>query len=218
MKTLEVIIKNNKIPLDVILINPGSLKAVYQSLGNNLSAIEPPTLTALFATYLRNKNITVDILDAPAFNLSPEEVADYVSNHYEPTLIVFPVYGFQPSASTQNMPATSATCKALKYKNPLLKIMLTGTHPAALPERTMREEPIDFVCDREGPETIYKTAQYLLHKLNIIENIPSLWYRKDKKGCIHQSAALILRYHLTKNVFGGVQPGLGDPHQLSPNP
>ena len=40
---------------------------------------------------------------------------------------------------------------------------------------------------------------------------------KNKKGCILQGAALILRYHLAKNVFDGVQPGLGDPHQLSPN-
>jgi len=176
MKTLDA---PHKSTLDVLLINTGALKAVYQSLGENLSAIETPTLTALFATYLRNKNISVDILDAPAFNLSPDDVANYVTENLTPKLIVFPVYGFQPSASTQNMASASITCKALKNKKPSLKIMLTGTHPAALPRKTMEEEEaVDFVCDLEGPETIYKTIEFLLSETSSVIKIPSLWYRK----------------------------------------
>lgn len=31
---------------------------------------------------------------------------------------------------------------------------MLGNHPSALPERTLREEPVDFVCDGEGPLTI----------------------------------------------------------------
>src|SRR5438445_7811099 len=55
--------------------------------------------------------------------------------------------------------------------------MMTGTHPAALPERTLREEAIDFVCDREGPETILQTAEALKSAATNYRNIPSLWYR-----------------------------------------
>lgn len=138
--------------IDVLLINPGSRNAVYQELGDSISAIEPPSLAGLFATYLRNKGLSVAIIDAPASNLSPQSTAQVVRENYSPTLIVMVIYGFQPSASTQNMPAAGETCRALKEIGPEYKIMMTGTHPAALPERTLREEAIDFVCDREGPE------------------------------------------------------------------
>ena len=170
---------NNK-NLDVVLVNPGSLHAVYQVLGNELSAIEPPSLAGLFATFLRNKGLSVAIIDAPADDLSPKGAAQVISEKYSPVLTVIVVYGFQPSASTQNMTAAGATCRALKEIDPICKIMMTGTHPAALPERTMREEAIDFVCDREGPETILQTVLVLKaggKEAQDFCNIPSLWYR-----------------------------------------
>ena len=168
----------NKEKIDVLFINPGSRRAVYQKLGDDFSAIEPPSLAGLFANYIRNKGMRVAIIDAPAHNLSPEEVAQQVANSYDPVLIAMVVYGFQPSASTQNMPAAGETARAIKAINPDYKIIMTGTHPAALPERTLKEEDIDFVCDREGPETILMTAQALKEssKPNLSE-IPSLWYR-----------------------------------------
>lgn len=164
-------------PIDVVLVNPGSRQAVYQSLANEFSAIEPPSLAGLFATYVRNKGLTVAIVDAPAHNLSPDQVAEHILSRYRPTLVVMVVYGFQPSASTQNMPAAGETCRALKARDADLRIMMTGTHPAALPERTMREEAIDFVCDREGPETILLTAKALKTGAKRFPDVPSLWYR-----------------------------------------
>ena len=38
--------------VDVLLINPGSRAGQYQALSDEYSAIEPPSLAALFATYL----------------------------------------------------------------------------------------------------------------------------------------------------------------------
>lgn len=163
--------------LDVLLVNPGSTRHVYQDLAKDFSAIEPPSLAALFATYLRNKGLSVDILDAPAFNISPETVAEKIATNIQPTLVVMVVYGFQPSASTQNMTAASQTAKAIKAANPKLPILMTGTHPAALPERTLREEAVDFVCDREGPETILQTVHALKSGRTSFEGIPSLWFR-----------------------------------------
>jgi len=162
--------------VDVLFINPGNRRAVYQTLGDDFSAIEPPSLAGLFATYVRNKGLSVAIIDAPAFNLSPEDAARQVADEYDPLLIAMVIYGFQPSASTQNMPAAGATCRALKAINPNYKILMTGTHPAALPERTLREEACDYVCDREGPETILKTAQALKAQTKL-NDIASLWYR-----------------------------------------
>lgn len=181
----------SKTGVDVLLINPGSGAAVYQELGDSFSAIELPSFAGLFATYLRLKGLTVGIVDAPAHNLSPEGVAQFVADNYRPVLIVLVVYGFQPSASTQNMPATGETCRALKELNSDFKIMMTGPHPAALPERTMREENIDFVCDREGPETILLTSQALKSGAINFDGIPSLWYRQDDSILSNPPAVLM---------------------------
>jgi hypothetical protein len=50
--------------LDVLLVNPGSRTAVYQELGDRYSAIEPPSLAGLFATYLRKHGLSVDLVTA----------------------------------------------------------------------------------------------------------------------------------------------------------
>jgi len=177
--------------IDVVLVNPGNRQAVYQELGNDFSAIEPPSLAGLFATYLRNKGLTVAIIDAPAHNLSPSGVADFISTNYKPTLIVMVVYGFQPSASTQNMSAAGETCRALKAIDSDYRVIMTGTHPAALPERTLREEAIDFVCDREGPETILLTVRALKANASSFAGIPSLWYRVSNIVMSNPPAALM---------------------------
>lgn len=167
----------NGLRTDVVLVNPGSLKAVYQELGAAFSAIEPPSLAGLFATYLRRGGLSVELVDAPALDLDPDAVARTIHENFRPVLVVVVVYGFQPSASTQNMPAAGATCRALKALDPSCRILMTGTHPAALPERTLREESIDFVCDREGPETILLLAQALKANALNLRSVPSLWYR-----------------------------------------
>ncbi len=167
----------SKHPIDVVLVNPGSRIAVYQQLGDRYSAIEPPSLAGLFATYLRKHGLSVAIVDAPALNLSPAGVAETLRDNFEPALIVMVVYGFQPSASTQNMTAAGETCSAIKALRGDWRILMTGTHPAALPERTLLEEKIDFVCDREGPETIRLVTQALKARSGDFSKIPSLWYR-----------------------------------------
>lgn len=166
----------------IVLINPGNTHAVYQNLSNQFSAIEPPSLAALFATYLRNHGCDVYLIDAAAENLSPTMVGKKIEQHSPyPTLIVLVIYGFQPSASTQNMPAAGEIARAIKNVSRDYKIMMTGTHPAALPLQTMQEEDIDFVCDREGPQTILQTALELTKKSPQFTQIKSLWYRDSQR-------------------------------------
>lgn len=177
--------------IDILLINPGDRNAVYQELGNQYSAIEPPSLAGLFATYLRRKNMSVGIIDAPVHHLSSSAIAEITVKDYKPALVVIVVYGFQPSASTQNMPAAGEIACAIKALNPKCKIMMTGTHPAALPLRTMQDEEIDFVCDREGPDTIHLLTLALKSGSQNFSGIPSLWYRQDEKIVSNPSGALI---------------------------
>jgi len=167
------------VQIDVLLISPGSLSQTYQELGNEWSAVEPPSLSALFATYLRRHDISVAIIDAPAQGFTPSQVADAVCDVFEPTLVVMVVYGFQPSSSTQTMCAAGETCRAIKERRPDFKIMMTGTHPAALPRRTMEDEAIDYVCDGEGPPTIRRVITAIKEKWLTLHPIPNLWYREN---------------------------------------
>ncbi len=163
----------------ILFINPGDRHRIYQALGDEFSAIEPPVFAGLFATYARKRGYSTAIYDVPALGVNAEEAARAAVEDFSPRLIVFPVYGFQPSASSQNMSSAGKIARLIKANAPDAKIFFTGTHPAALPERTLREEAIDFVCDREGPITIVKTLEALKARESDFSKIPSLWWRRD---------------------------------------
>jgi anaerobic magnesium-protoporphyrin IX monomethyl ester cyclase len=166
--------------MDILFVNPGDRRQIYQDLGDEFCAIEPGVFPGLFATYARKKGHDVGLLDIPALFISAEEAAKQIEAA-NPTLVALCVYGFQPSASTQNMTAAGRVAECVKQLNPNRKILMTGTHPAALPERTLREENVDFVVDLEGPVTIHKTATALKESRPDFSKIPSLWW-KDHEG------------------------------------
>ena len=88
--------------VDLVLVNPGNRHRIYQELGDIFTAIETPIWAGLMATYVRRKNYSVQIIDANAENLAPEEVAQRIME-MNPTLTAMVVYGHQPSASTQSI-------------------------------------------------------------------------------------------------------------------
>ncbi len=61
--------------LDLLLVNPGGREKLYQALGDELTAVEPPLWCRLIAGYARDRGHTVAILDSEAENLPPEAVA-----------------------------------------------------------------------------------------------------------------------------------------------
>ena len=113
--------------LDVVLIQPGSRMEIYQALGSQLTAVEPPVWAGLLATFLRNRGYRVEIVDADAEELGPEATAERVAA-LRPLLTVVVVFGHQPSASTQTMPAAGAICRALKERVPAVPILMVGGH------------------------------------------------------------------------------------------
>lgn len=164
--------------VDVLFINPGNRKEIYQGLGDEFCAIEPPAFAGLFARYLQGKGLKVAILDAPAYGWNSREVADLALQEYDPVLVTLAVYGYQPSASTQNMTAAGEIAAFVKEKSPSTPVLMTGTHPAALPEHTLRNEAVDFVCDLEGPITLFKVTQALKEGATDFRTIPSLWWKE----------------------------------------
>lgn len=178
---------------DILFINPGDTKQIYQNLSHKFSAIEPPVFCGLFATFARRKGFSVNIIDVPAEELTAEEAANLAVD-INPMLIVVVVYGFQPSASTQNMPSAGKICRLIKELNPETKILITGTHPSALPERTLREESVDFVCTKEGPFTIVQLAEALKAETDDFRRVGDLCYFIGSDICFTSPLPLVKNF------------------------
>lgn len=174
--------------LDVLFVIPGNLGQVYQNLAAE-HAIEPPAMARWIASYLMRRGCSVEAIDVVADHLGDDAVAQQVQD-FNPHLVVVPVYGSQPSASTQNMPAARAVCQAIKDRCPETPILMTGTHPAALPGRTLQDEPVDFVCSGEGPLTVHETLQ-ALKAGDSVSKARGLWYRENGVAVKTSPAPLI---------------------------
>ena len=178
--------------IDLLLINPGNRKNAYQSLGDDLAAIEPPVWSGLIAQFIRNRGLSVDIIDANADTLSIEETVISIQKR-NPLLTAIVAYGHNPSASTQVMPAAGAICKALKEESPEFKTILLGGHVAALPERTLAEENATFVAGGEGPYTLLDLLKVLKSNSRQYGSVRGLWYRDDGKIKSTPPAPLVTR-------------------------
>ncbi|MFZ2642793.1 MAG: radical SAM protein [Verrucomicrobiia bacterium] len=162
--------------LDALLVNPGSRAQIYQGLGSELAGIEPPIWCGLIATYLRQRGLSVAILDANGEGLTVEEAAARALRT-SPRLVAVVSYGHNPSASTQVMPYAGAFCTTLKALAPELPRVMAGGHVAALPERTLREEAVDAVCTGEGPVTLFELAEAIKTGQPDYSKIRGLCYR-----------------------------------------
>jgi len=160
---------------DIILIKPSSRKQVFGDLtGYAVTAIEPPLWAALLAGYLRGLGYGVELLDAEALNLGPQETARAVED-LDPWLAAFVVSGTNPSASTITMDSTGEALRAVQERVPGAVTALMGLHPSALPERTLREAQPDYVIQGEG----FRTLPALIDALKAGERTPAidgLWY------------------------------------------
>jgi radical SAM superfamily enzyme YgiQ (UPF0313 family) len=164
--------------VDVVFVNPGDRRQVYQTLGTSLAAIEPPIWVGLLAGFSRARGLRVEVIDANAEALSPEETAARVDSMV-PSLAVVVAYGHNPSASTQVMPAAGAVCHAIKAADPVRPILLLGGHVAALPEQTLRGEAADFVGYGEGFQTVVDLVAALQAGDDGLARVPGLLYREE---------------------------------------
>lgn len=170
---------------DLVIINPGGADVIYQGLD---VAVEPPAWARIIAAYVRDRRHTVAIIDAAAKNLGPEEVA----RRCDARLVCIAAYGHQPSASTQTMEAAGAIAKAIDAP----KIMVGG-HVAALPERTLDEETVEYVCTGEGPATVERLLACLKGQCGIADVPGLLW-----EGGRTADAPLLPMNELHGNAWG----------------
>jgi len=176
---------------DLVLVNPGSRARIYQSLGKRLTAVENPVWAGLIATFVRAKGFSVEIVDAEADELTPEQIADRVAS-LSPVLVAIVVYGHQPSASTQNMTGASAAATAIKNAHPDVPLLMLGGHVASLPNRTLEDEACDFVSIDEGLHTIVDLLQaYKATNEPDLSRVQGLVYRDHGHPVRNEAARLV---------------------------
>ena len=87
--------------LDVLFINPGNHKAIYQGLEKDYSAIETPTWALLLAQSVRAAGFKPGIFDVNAERLSARQAVQRVKET-ETRLLCFVVYGQNTNSGTVN--------------------------------------------------------------------------------------------------------------------
>ena len=175
--------------LDVLMVTPASRLEAYQSL-NELVAVEPPVWSGLIADFLVRRGLAVAMLDAEAEGLSHEATAARIAAA-DPVLAVFMVYGQNPSASTQCMPGGGKTARLLNaLTGGAVATLVVGTHPSALPKRTLEQEPYAYVCQGEGPYTVLGLVEALTGRRRL-DQVPGLWYRDDGRPKANDRAPVI---------------------------
>jgi radical SAM superfamily enzyme YgiQ (UPF0313 family) len=160
--------------IDVLFIHPGNHKQTYQELSKKYTAIAPPVWTSLLANYVRNKGYSVAIHDT---NLYGFDIYREMKNYYA-KLIVLMVYGHHPSASTQTMPSASVIINKIKDFDKSIPIAIGGTHPSAIPKRTLYEEKADFVIVGEGAYQIVSLLDYLNGNIKL-NDVQGVVYQND---------------------------------------
>ena len=176
--------------LDLLILNPSSRTQVYQALGAELAAVENPVWAGLTATFTRTAGLSVELIDGEAEGLTAEQMAERARDA-DPVLTAIPIYGHQPSASTQIMTATGRLCTAIKRLAPEQKILLLGGHVAALPARTLAEEEADFVAAGEGLHTLVALVEALKTPAPDLAKVPGLWHRRDGRPCVTPDRPLV---------------------------
>lgn len=168
--------------VDLLLVNPGNRAEQFGNLAP-LATVAQPLGIALLAAYARSRGITVAILDAEAEALGPVAAVDAIEARYSARMVGL-------TAFTTKMTAAGAILREVKRRRPAQQTLIGGHHPSALPERTLREEAVDFVIKGEG----FFPVAALLQGVADTTNIRGLWYL-NADGSVHD---------------GGQAPGIQD--------
>jgi anaerobic magnesium-protoporphyrin IX monomethyl ester cyclase len=168
---------------DCIIIHPNEAAASYGGLADELTAVEPPIWSRIIAHYLRERGVSVQMIDMDALRAPASKLPSLIVG--SPKLAVIVCYGNQPSASTQTMSGVPALVEVLNEID--IPSLIVGGHSSALPERTLEETGATYVCDGEGPVT----ALALLNASRLNATIPGLVYRRFG-GIVHNKPAPLL--------------------------
>jgi radical SAM superfamily enzyme YgiQ (UPF0313 family) len=153
--------------IDVLLICPN-----YHSKFLITDAIVYPINLAMLAAYLRERNITVKIIDGRAFN--------YRLNDYKKDIVRYnpKIVGITVVTSFVNQAVDIA--KEIKNISKDIFVVVGGAHISALPEETLKNyEYFDIAVVGEGEQTLYELTEKIIKKDYHFSDIDGIYYREN---------------------------------------
>lgn len=162
----------------IILCFINSKSRCYGATEDTLSAIQPNIIMALLSSYLKSKNIEVQMIDE-TFNYSIPKMIEVIKEK-NPILLGIICIGANPSSSTMSMVGAIKFFEEFNKQKEGIKTFILGGHPSVLPERTLKETDVDYVIRGEGYNTITNLFNALVNNTTV-DNIKGLTYFKDNE-------------------------------------
>ncbi len=171
--------------LDILFINHGSQKTIYQDLSHKFTAIEPPTWSLLLAQSCRAKGFSVAILDCDAERLTYQEAVERIK-YINPRLACFVTYGQNPNSGTTNMEGATNVARMLKDESDM-RVMFIGSHTSALPHEVLAYDFVDFIAINEGVYTLHELLKFDLDEMvfSDADSVPGLGYKGGGKAFLN---------------------------------
>ena len=168
--------------MDVLFINPGSSKDVYQGLSTDYAGIGTPYWALLLSQSCRSQGYKVGILDILAESISRENAVERIKT-LDPKLIAVCVYGENVNSGTTQMSGAVKLANLLKKNAVDIPISFIGSHVQALPYKVLEEEPsIDIIFTNEGVYSLWNILKLDdLVDIKQLETIDGIGFIKDGK-------------------------------------
>ena len=188
--------------LDVLFINPGNHKAIYQDLAKDYSAIETPTWALLLSQSIRSVGFSVGILDVNAERLS-EKDAIIKLKQSNARLFCFVVYGQNPNSGTVNMSGAVKLAKAIKEAEITTPICFVGSHVSALPIEVLYTEPcVDIVLCNEGVYALRNLLTIDIDNTEELKIIKGIGFRLNGKAILTPPEQVVPQHLMNKDLPG----------------
>ena len=168
--------------MDVLFINPGSAKDVYQGLSTDYSGIGTPYWLLLLSQSCRSQGYEVGVLDVLAEKLLLDDAITRIKD-LNPRLITFCVYGENVNSGTTQMSGAVRLADLLKECGVEIPISFVGSHVQALPYKVLDEEPnIDIIFTNEGVYSLWNILKLDdLTDIDKLKTIKGIGFIKDDK-------------------------------------
>ena len=168
--------------LDVVFVNPGNHKVIYQDLAKDYTAIETPTWALLLAQSVRSVGYKTAIFDVNALRLSTDDAIKEIKK-YKTRLFCFVVYGQNPNSGTVNMSGAIKLAKAMKEKSFSTPICFVGSHVSALPIEVLEKETsVDIILCNEGVYALRNLLKIEIDNLEELKKIKGIGFRINNKA------------------------------------
>ncbi|MEC9293197.1 MAG: radical SAM protein [Chloroflexota bacterium] len=187
---------------DVLFVNPGNPRAIYQGLAEDFSAIEPPTWALLLAESVRSVGYRPAILDVNAERLSVSGAVNKIQA-IEARLICFVIYGQNPNSGTVNMSGAVAIANALKVDGTAMPICAVGSHVSALPLQVLETEPsFDYVLCNEGVYALRNLLSNDLSNPHALADVRGIGLRVDGRPTLTQPESIVPQNRMDLDLPG----------------